>query len=109
MKLMTKEIAEKLPKLRSTESQEDPMAVVKYFDPSGSWTWYVTEGEQIKDDNDNPTGDWLFFGLVIGWERELGYFRLSDLQDCKKGLKGIQALPIERDLYWEPTKISECK
>ncbi len=43
MKLMTKEID--LPPLYHFEkSGEKPVATVKFFDPTGGWTWYVAEG-----------------------------------------------------------------
>ncbi len=37
---------------------------LKFFTPAGGWTWYPTEFD----------GDDLFFGLVSGFEVELGYF-----------------------------------
>ena len=101
MKLLTQEIKKMLPAIGSTSEVKDPKAVVKFFDPTGSWTWYVIEGREI----DN--GDWEFYGLVHGFEKEFGYFRLSELETCKKNLTGLQALPIERDLYFRPTPVSE--
>jgi hypothetical protein len=93
MKLMTKEIEKKLPKLYSTEEVplQEKKVIVKYFTPDGSWTWYVVEGE--KKDN----GDFLFFGLVDGLEKEWGYFTLKELE----GVRGKLGLPIERDLHFE--------
>ena len=43
-----------------------------------------------------PSGDWMFFGLVDGHEKELGYFTLSELKQVRGGLR----LPIERDMYF---------
>ena len=94
MKLLTKEILEKLPKLYSQEEKGlDAVAVVKFFTPDSNWTWYATEFD----------GDDLFFGLVDGFEKELGYFRLSELQS----VKGALGLPIERDMYFKPKTIKE--
>ena len=45
----------------------------------------------------------LFFGLVEGHEKELGYFSLLELQQ----VKGPMGLPIERDLYWRPKPLDE--
>jgi hypothetical protein len=45
----------------------------------------------------------LCFGLVVGHERELGYFSLDEL----KSLRGPLGLPIERDLYWTPCPLSK--
>lgn len=103
MQLLTSELRAKLPALYAQENESDPMVHIKFFDPSGSFTWYVTEGEET----DN--GDFLFFGYVIGFERELGYFTLSQLKHAKDKCTGLRALPIERDLYFTPCKLSEVK
>lgn len=94
MKLLTKEILEKLPKLYSQEEKGlYAVAVVKFFTPDSNWTWYATEFD----------GEDLFFGLVDGFEKELGYFRLSELQS----VKGALGLPIERDMYFKPKTLKE--
>ena len=103
MKLLTEEIKRMLPVLYAQGNVNDPFVYVKYFDPTGSWTWYATEGEETDD------GDFLFFGFVIGFDAELGYFTLSQLQSAKNGVTGIRALPIERDLYFTPCRLSEVK
>jgi hypothetical protein len=106
MMAMTKEIVEALPKIRSQEKKkaEDVKIIVKFFDPTGSWTWYATEG--------NPTGeiiqsgafkgekDYEFFGYVKGFEGELGYFTLGELSTAKEQCSGLQRLPIERDRHY---------
>ncbi len=96
MELLTKDLKARLPKLGSQEGKDpsNVKVIVKFFDPTGSWTWYAIEGEQRED------GDWEFFGLVRGFEAELGYFTLNELRHAKDGLKGLQALPIERDLHF---------
>ena len=103
MKLLTKEIERKLEKLPlySTDSlpNSEREVVVKFFTPDSSWTWYVLEGGKCGED----TEDWEFFGLVDGFERELGYFRLSEL----KKAKGPLGLPIERDLYFGNPTLQE--
>lgn len=103
MKLLTEELKRQIPALYSQEHETDPMVICKFFDPTGSWTWYVIEGREEED------GDYLFFGLIIGFEEELGYFTLKQLEIAKEGLRGIQALPIERDLYFTPCRVSEVK
>ena len=89
MQLMTKEIEQKLPKIRSTGDSDpsDIDVVVKFFTPWSNWTWYATEGEKMED------GDWIFYGLVDWFETELGQWRLSDLQS----ITGPLGLKIERD------------
>ncbi len=113
MKLLTEELKKKIPALYSQENEKDPEVICKFFDPAGSWTWYVIEGSPVdKDglyDTDNEKVDFLFFGYVVGHEPELGYFSLKELLTAKQGLKSIRALPIERDLYFKPCKLSEVK
>ena len=102
MQLLTKELRKQLPPLYFQKNEKDPMVYIKYFDPVGSWTWYVIEGEGRED-------NFLFFGLVIGFEAELGYFTLNELQTAKSGATGIRAMSIERDLYFTPCKLSKVK
>ena len=93
MKLLTKAIEARLAKapLRSQEKNPRPEVIVKFFNPTGAGSWYVTEGQKLED------GDWEFFGLADILEPELGYFRLSELQ----GFRGRFGLGIERDLHFE--------
>ena len=89
MKLLTKEIIKKLPPLSSQDGKGlETIAQVKFFNPCGNWTWYASEFD----------GEDLFFGLVDGFEKELGYFSLKELQS----IKGTLGLGIERDLYFIP-------
>ena len=97
MDLLPAELREALPKLYEQEHSEDAIVHVKYFTPDSNWTWYVTEGQPIEED------DVRFFGFVIGFEREWGYFLLS----CLASGQGPLGLPIERDLYFAPAPISE--
>ena len=91
--LLPEDILKRLPPLYATEEDEVLLAQVKFFYPDFSWIWYGIEF----DGND------LFFGLVDGFEKELGYFRLSELMTNR----GKFRLPIERDLYFKPTPISK--
>lgn len=47
----------------------------------------------------------LPYGLVDGLDEELGYFSLRELQE----VRGALGLPIERDLYFEPTMLAEIR
>lgn len=98
MQLLSDELRAKLPPLYSQEKDKDPMVYAKFFTPDANWTWYATEGEQ-------QNGDFIFFGYVIGQEREWGYFSLNELSTAR----GPWGLPIERDLYFDPKRISEIK
>lgn len=93
MKLLTEEIRKQLPKLGSTDGQGGAAVVqVKFFDPYGSWTWYATEFD----------GEDMFFGLVDGFEVELGEFSLSELASVRNRF----GLGIERDLHFAPRPLS---
>ena len=97
MKLLTKEIKKTLPPLFSQEGAGDDATVyVKFFDPWSNWTWYATEFD----------GDDEFFGIVVGHEREYGSFFLSQLEAIRypDGKKRI-----ERDLYFSPRRVGDCK
>jgi hypothetical protein len=92
MKLLTEAVLRKLPPLYSQEENGlDAVAWVKFFTPDSGWTWWASEYD----------GEDLFFGLVQGDEKELGYFRLSEL----KQIRGVLGLPVERDRYFRPTPL----
>ncbi len=88
MQLLTKVIRDKFEKVGSQDGKEfgEHQCIVKFFDPTGSWTWYATEFDS-KD---------TFFGLVDGFELEWGTFSLAELQS----VKGRFGLGIERDRYF---------
>ena len=95
MKLLTAKIRKKLPPLYSQDGKGGKaIAHVKFFTPdSNPWTWFATEFD----------GKDTFFGLVHGFEKELGYFSLKELES----VRGPMGLPIERDLYWQPKMLQE--
>lgn len=95
MKLITKELREKLPPFYSQEDNPDPEVHIKFFCPWNSWTWYGIEFD----------GDDTFFGWVDGDFPELGYFTLSELES----VTGPMGLKIERDLYFESKLLSEVQ
>jgi hypothetical protein len=99
MELIPQEIKNKIPKLYETEEQNDPIAYVKLFIPDANWSWFITEISIDKD---------ICFGLVISpflTNGEMGYFSLNEL----KSIRGKLGLPIERDLWFKPTKLSDAK
>lgn len=97
MKLITKAIEKKLPPLYSQDGKGDQaVAYLKIFDPCSQWTWYATE-------YDPETGE--CFGGVQGFEWELGYFNLNEL----KAVKNRFGIGLERDMYWNPKTLAECK
>lgn len=95
MDLITPELRSAIAKHYPIGSQEGLMdrakVLLKFFFPSGRYTFYVTEGE--------PHGsDFLFFGYCISALGEdcdeWGYTALSELQCVLVG-----GLTIERDLH----------
>lgn len=95
-RLLDDALRSNLPKLRQQGHFSDPIVFAKFFFPASGWTWFVTEGE--------PRGtDFLFFGYVIGFEGEWGYFTLRELEEVN-----IKGLVIERDDYFEPCWFSVC-
>jgi hypothetical protein len=97
MKLMTQEIFDRIPALYSQDGKGmDAVAHVKFFTPDSSWTWYATEYDPEQR---------LFFGLVCGFERELGNFSLDEIESAR----GPLGLPIERDKWFDPTPLKDCK
>lgn len=104
MKLLTKELRKKMPKLYSSEEIKDPMVVCKFFTPWTHWTWYIVEGEpwEWEDDDGVMHDDFRFYGFVNGDYPELGYFMLGELED----VRGLGGLKIERDFYFKPVPLS---
>jgi len=81
-----------LPALYSNEQKGlDAVASVKFFTPDANWSWYCSEYD----------GEAIFFGLVSGFDVELGTFSLAELES----VRGALGLPIERDLYFQPTTL----
>lgn len=99
MKLMTKEIEARLPKLYETEGIEagEKVVQVKFFCVTNGWEWYGVEYDPEQK---------LFFGLVKGFETEWGYFSLDEFEQ----INAVNRYPIiERDLYFKPTKIKDLR
>ena len=96
MMLLTKANKKALPEFLATDEQGDQaLAQVKFFTPDAQWTWYAVEFDGVDK----------FFGLAIGFEIELGYFSLSELQS----IRGPWGLAIERDRHFMPQSIGELK
>ena len=104
MELLPHELRAKIPPLYSQENNPDPTVWVKFFDPFSNWTWYCIEGSSQDD-------DFLMFGWVVGFEKELGYFLLSELADIitPEADHWHASVGIERDLYFEPCPLSQVK
>ena len=65
MTLLTQELIDRLPPIRGQEERGmEAIAYARLFTPDSDWAWYITEFD----------GQDTLFGLVTGYERELGYF-----------------------------------
>lgn len=95
-RLLTEELRKALPKLGEQESSMDPVVYSIFFFPLTDWKWFVTEGE-------GNANDFLFFGYVIGFEAELGYFTLSELEGVD-----IDGLRVERLEDFKPAALKQC-
>ena len=92
-KLMKKELGAN----EDVDEYDAVLAPAKLFSPYNGWRWYITEW-------DPETG--LCFGLVEGFETELGYFDLTELAEATV----FGSVPaVERDLYWEPMTLGEIR
>jgi hypothetical protein len=96
VKLLTKSIAKKLPKLNG--SAPDPIdqrkVPLKYFQPDGTFRWYVLAYDSKVQE---------FYGLVTSHvcpQGELEYFSLRFL----KTIRGEMGMPVEIDLNWDSSK-----
>lgn len=96
MRLMTKELEKKIPKLYETENiaPREKIIYAKFFNPCGIGTWLALEYD--KDTKD-------FFGYVDFLEKGLGYFSLEELESVNLPF----GLKIERDKWFKPMTLGE--
>lgn len=86
----------------------DPVVLAHYFLAGGSWDWYAIDG--VPAPMAQRPDDFAFYGWVIDrsypQDAEIGFFLLSELLDLHSWPYG---LPVERELIWKPTPLSEVK
>jgi len=95
MQLMTKAISEAARKQYPQGSDLEQKVVAKFFDPCSQWTWFL-----LNQDPEDP--DYLW-GIVKGFEVEIGSFSLSELQRTRNKL----GIGIERDKFFTPTRAKD--
>ena len=88
--LMTREIAEGLPGLYEQDGAEDPTVYVHYFSCVNGWDWWLLEFD----------GTDKAFGLVEGYDDELGYFSLKEMAEAES-LDGFRRRRARRALLPE--------
>lgn len=102
MKIITKEIeklAKKYPLYSQDAKGDEAVVFVKFFDPTGSATWYITEMniEKVVSMGNKQHIEGTAFGYVTGLAYdELGYVDLNELFSHV----GLFGLGIERDLHY---------
>ena len=97
MKQITKAIREKLiENHKKQDGTKEFKAVLKLFNPTGAGTWYLSEL--------NPETN-VAFGLCYITDKEYGYVNLNELEN----FKGALGLGIERDKFFTPKTLEECK
>ena len=95
MKLVTKAIEKKAQSQYSMGPDLNQNVVAKFFDPYGSWSWFVM--------NQDPEDTDYLWGIVKGFEVETGSFSLKELAS----IKAFGGQRIERDLYFKPRKAAD--
>lgn len=99
MKLLDDNLLAKFREIGDQSEADDALIVCKYFNPTGAGSWFVISYDPI---------DKVFFGYVSifgDYCDELGCFSLKELEE----FKGKFGLGIERDLYFQPKRLSEVK
>ena len=96
-KLLPLSIIKNIPNLYETENEEEKICYVKLFLADSNWTWYIIE----IDKSDYNT----CYGLVDGFEQELGYFSLSELES----ISDSYGLKAELDSSFKATRLSKIK
>jgi hypothetical protein len=97
MDLLNQTCLKGVPKMMAQENVKDAIAHLKFF--IDSWTWYVTE-------LDPKTGE--AFGKVFSChcpDGELGYIDMNELAQ----IRGSVGHGVERDRYFKPTPLSQCR
>lgn len=95
MELLTSKDIKQIPGLYEQEGKgKNALAYVKLFTPDSNFTWYITEYNADEK---------LCFGLIDGFEKELGYFSLNEIEQ----IKGSMGLSVERDISFQPTKLKD--
>jgi len=87
-RLLPASVACTIPALYATEGDPDALAIVRLYTPDGNWEWYVCEYDPETE---------IAFGVVVGFEVEIGYFSLAEIAE----VRGRLGLAVERDEGFE--------
>ena len=93
MKLIPQKLLNQIPDLYETERSLNPLCHIKLFTPDSIFTWYIIE---ISKEDKHTC-----YGLVKGFESELGYFSLKEIES----IRGNLGLGVEMDTSFTPTSL----
>lgn len=96
--LVPKSIRKQIPQLYATDEEliGDRTAYARYFHPMSSYTAYLLEYDPKEK---------LGFGLTtMGYEWELGYMSIEEMQSIK-----VRGLGIERDIHFQPAPLHQIE
>lgn len=93
MKLIPEKLLNQIPDLYETERSLNPLCHIKLFSPDSIFTWYIIE---ISKEDKHTC-----YGLVKGFESELGYFSLKEIES----IRGNLGLGVEMDTSFTPTSL----
>lgn len=94
--LMTREIAKTVPRLYGQDGAEDPTVYAHYFSCMNGWDWWLLEFDGTDE----------AFGLVEGYDDELGYFSIKEMEELNRQM-GFAA--VERDAHFSPKPLSAVR
>ncbi len=109
--VLSDQLVKALPPLYSTDNVplEDQLVICKFHMPTESidWVWYVFEGSRLDDYERGTDGcliknDYQFFGMVHGFENEMGYFLLSELLDLRDTQSSKLLVQLDPAIFLEP-------
>jgi hypothetical protein len=87
-----------VPRLGATQGQSDPMVWALLANPISGWRWYIIELEPLATDT-------VCRVYEVGWDSQLTYFNLSDLE-----LHAAQiGAPNAVDTNFVPCRLSEVR
>jgi len=88
----------KIPNLYEQEDKKEKKVYMKLFTPDR--TYYITEF-------DKKSGDFYGYLNISGGENEWGYTNINELKKSVAQSRGLYYL--DRDIHFEPTKVSDLK
>ena len=101
-KLLTVDIARRLPAIRSTDGQGlDAIVQAKLFTPFASTTWFVTEGSP------NAEGGWDLYGVEVNGAEERAGWTYLDLMDLASATVRTGTPAVERDCWFHAGRTVE--